>query len=288
MAQPNAIHHRRAACEQQAIDPRGVVVSAPTPLLDFFKRGDVARDVRLLAAQGGLAPRAHEQLALLVLLLEDPDPEIRQVADATLNNIPVEALQAFLARSDVSIGLREFFGDRGVFPAEIPSIEADDPLIDTSGEVVVGHDDVEMLPEGADRDSVMQLLGKMTFPQRLKAALKGTKEMRSILIRDPNKMISSSVLSSPKLTDSEVEAFARMASVSEDVLRTIGANRAWMKSYKIAVALTKNPKCPVALSMNLMSRLNDRDMAMLSVDRNVPEPLRIAARKKMVSATSRK
>jgi hypothetical protein len=263
-------------------------MSAPTPLLDFFKRGDVARDVRLLAAQGGLAPRAHEQLAILVLLLEDPDPEVRDVADATLASIPVAALEAFLARSDVSIGLREFFADRGVFPAEIPAIEVDEPLIDTSDEPIVAEEDELALPEGADRDSVMQLLGKMTFPQRLKAALKGTKEMRSVLIRDPNKMISSSVLSSPKLTDSEVEAFARMASVSEDVLRTIGANRAWMKSYKIVVALTKNPKCPVALSMNLMSRLNDRDMSMLSVDRNVPEPLRIAARKKIVAATSRK
>jgi hypothetical protein len=263
-------------------------MSAPTPLLDFFKRGDVARDVRLLAAVGGLAPRAHEQLAILVLLLEDPDQEIRAVADATLNSIPVEALQAFLARSDVSIGLREFFADRGVFPAEIPAIEVDEPLIDTSEELVAQDDDAELLPEGADRDSVMQLLGQMTFPQRLKAALKGTKEMRAVLIRDPNKMIANSVLSSPKLSDSEVEAFARMASVSEDVLRTIGANRAWMKSYKIVVALTRNPKCPVALSMNLMSRLSDRDMATLSVDRNVPEPVRIAARKKIVSATSRK
>jgi hypothetical protein len=263
-------------------------MSAPTPLLDFFKRGDVARDVRLLAAQGGLAPRAHEQLALLVLLLEDPDPEIRQVADTTLNSIPVGSLQAFLARSDVAIGLREFFGDRGVFPAEIPAIEVDEPLIDTSEEPVEPDEDADLLPEGADRDSVMQLLGKMTFPQRLKAALKGTKEMRSVLIRDPNKMIANSVLSSPKLTDSEVEAFARMASVSEDVLRTIGANRAWMKSYKIVVALTKNPKCPVALSLNLMARLNDRDLSTLSVDRNVPEPLRIAARKKVVGATQRK
>jgi len=35
-----------------------------TPLLDFFRRGDVARDIRLLAAQGALAPRAHEQLGL--------------------------------------------------------------------------------------------------------------------------------------------------------------------------------------------------------------------------------
>jgi hypothetical protein len=263
-------------------------MSAPTPLLDFFKRGDVARDVRLLAAQGGLAPRAHEQLAILVLLLEDPDPEIREVADATLASIPVAALEAFLARSDVSIGLREFFADRGVFPAEIPAIEVDEPLIDTSDEPIGAEEDELALPEGADRDSVMQLLGKMTFPQRLKAALKGTKEMRSVLIRDPNKMIANSVLSSPKLTDSEVEAFARMASVSEDVLRTIGANRAWMKSYKIIVALTKNPKCPVALSLNLMARLNDRDLSTLSVDRNVPEPLRIAARKKVVGATQRK
>jgi hypothetical protein len=263
-------------------------MSAPTPLLDFFKRGDVARDVRLLAAQGGLAPRAHEQLAILVLLLEDPDPEVRDVADATLGSIPVAALEAFLARSDVSIGLREFFADRGVFPAEIPAIEVDEPLIDTSDEPIGAEEDELALPEGADRDSVMQLLGKMTFPQRLKAALKGTKEMRSVLIRDPNKMIANSVLSSPKLTDSEVEAFARMASVSEDVLRTIGANRAWMKSYKIIVALTKNPKCPVALSLNLMARLNDRDLSTLSVDRNVPEPLRIAARKKVVGATQRK
>jgi hypothetical protein len=264
-------------------------MSAPTPVLDFFKRGDVARDVRLLAAQGGLAPRAHEQLAILVLLLEDSDAEVREVADATLNQVPIAALQAFLARSDVSIGLREFFADRGVFPAETPAIEVDEPLIDTSDDVApVGEDEPELLPEGADRDSVLQALGKMTFPQRLKAALKGTKEMRSVLIRDPNKLISSSVLSSPKLTDSEVEAFARMASVSEDVLRIIGANRAWMKSYKILLALTRNPKCPVALSMNLMSRLSDRDMASLSVDRNVPEPLRIAARKKIVSATSRK
>ena len=91
-------------------------MSAPSPLLDFFKRGEVARDVRLLAAQGGFAPRADEQLGILVHLLEDPDPEIRQTADDTLNNIPVAALAAFLARSDVSIDLREFFADRGVFP----------------------------------------------------------------------------------------------------------------------------------------------------------------------------
>jgi hypothetical protein len=261
-------------------------MSAPTPLLDFFKRGEVARDVRLLAAQGTLAPRAHEQLSILVLLLDDPDHEIREVATATIDRIPVEPLKAFLARSDVALSVREFFGDRGVFPAEIPAIEADDPLIDTSEDIVADDEEAALLPEGASRDSVTQLLAKMSFPDRLKAALKGTREIRAILVRDPNKMIAGAVLSSPKLTEAEVEAIAKMASVAEDVLRTIGANRAWMKNYKIVVGLTKNPKTPVAMSLNLMSRLQERDIAKLAVDRNIPEPLRVAARKKMAAARS--
>jgi hypothetical protein len=37
-----------------------------------------------------------------------------------------------------------------------------------------------------------------------------------------------------------------------------------------------------------MARLQDRDLSMLAVDRNVPEALRVAARKKVVAATSRK
>ena len=249
-----------------------------TPLLDLFKAGDVDREIRLEAAQGTFAPRAHEQLAILVLLLEDPDREVRDTADETLNRIPVTALQAFLARSDAPVDLREFFGDRGIFPDEIPPIEVDDdaPLIDASDE------------EDDDRVSSLQELQSMNFPQRLKAAMKGTREHRAILIRDPNKMICASVLSSPKVSVPEVESFARMQNVSEDVLRIIGSNRAWLKSYGVILALTKNPKTPLQLSMNLMARLTSKDLAKLSVDRNVPEALRISSRKRVASNMSGK
>ena len=251
-----------------------------TPLLDFFKRGEVERDVRLQAAQGTLAPRAHEQLAILVLLLEDPDREIRETADQTLTRIPVEALETFLARSDVPVDLREFFGDRGIFPAEIPPIEVDfdEALIETA----------EADEEEALRLSGTQALAAMNFPQRLRAAMKGTREQRAILIRDPNKMICASVLSSPKVSIPEVESFARMQNVSEDVLRIIGANRGWLKSYGVILALTKNPKTPLQLSMQLMTRLQAKDLAKLSVDRNVPEALRISSRKKVVANQSGK
>jgi hypothetical protein len=259
-------------------------VSPPTPLLDFFKRGEVDRDVRLLAAAGALAPRAHEQLAILILLLDDRDRDVRQTALETLDKIPVDALAAFLARSDVPIGIREFFADRGVFPAHIPAIVADDPLIDTAPEP---EDPVPDEDGDAPRDSLIQRLSNMGFSDRLKAALRGSREVRAILIRDPNKTVAASVLSSPKVTEAEVETFARMANVSEDVLRIIATNRAWIKNYGIVVGLSKNPKTPLGLSLNLLSRLNDRDVTNLSTDRNVPDSLRTAARRRTAEARSR-
>ena len=91
-------------------------VGVKTPLIDFFRKGDVARDVRLQAAQGAIATRAHEQMALLVMLTGDADAEVAAAANATLGLIPPQTLAAFLARTDVPEEMREFFAKRGVAP----------------------------------------------------------------------------------------------------------------------------------------------------------------------------
>ena len=74
-----------------------------------------------------------------------------------------------------------------------------------------------------------------------------------------------------------------MGAVSEDVLRMIAHKRAWTKNYKIVLRLCKNAKTPVAISMNLLQRIMEKDCQLMSTDRNIPEPLRIAARKKLVA-----
>ena len=91
------------------------------------------------------------------------------------------------------------------------------------------------------------------------------------------------VLSSPKLSEAEVEAIAKMANVSDEILRIIGNTRAWVKSYRVVSALTRNPKTPQALAMNLLSRLQEKDVKLLVSDRNVPDSLRMAARRKLGS-----
>jgi hypothetical protein len=250
-----------------------------TPLLDFFRRGEVARDVRLMAAQGAIAPSPVEQLGILMFLSVDADPEIKETAERTLGTLPPRAVADFLARSDVPTELREFFGKRGIEPSNTPAPDPEIPLTDT--------DETGLnLPAGDVKEekalTFNERLADMTVPEKVKCATKGTREMRSVLIRDPNRMVSAAVLSCPKVNDAEVEAFAKMGNVSEDILRAIAMNRAWTKSYGVKLALVKNSKTPLAMSMNLLNLLSEKDIKIITTDRNVPEALRIHAKKRLV------
>lgn len=246
-------------------------------LLDLFRRGDVASDVRLAAARGELAPRAREQLELLVWLVSDPEPEIATAAEATLAMIPRDRLAACLAHSDVPVALRSFFGARGIEPVPHPGVDLDAPLFQVDP-------DPESEPASGDehmKEGALERIAALNVAKRVALAMKGSREERGILIRDSNKMVAAAVLSGPKLTQTEVESIARMANVSDEILRIIAQTRAWVKNYGVVVALTKNPKTPVAVSMQLLSRLTERDLRVLSTDRNVPDLLRLTARKKI-------
>jgi hypothetical protein len=265
-------------------------------LLDLFRRGEVPREVKLLAAQGVIAPRAHEQLSILVLLTDDADAEIAAAAATTLNDLPRAALQAFLARDDVAADVLAYFAARGILPVGAPTEDADSPLIEREEPPDLATLERELAallgeaPPAADAEDAERKTPISALPimKRLKLAMRGTRDQRAVLIRDSNKMVSIAVLSSPKVTDSEIESFARMANVSEDVLRVIAANRQWTKNYTVTAALAKNPKTPPSITLPLVGRLNERDLKGLSTDRNVPEGVRIAARKLLLANQSRR
>src|SRR5919106_202571 len=99
-----------------------------TPMLDCFRRDEVTRDLKILAAQGGVAPRRLEQLGILMLLSSDSDTEISQTAEQTLQNLPTKVVADFIASSDVPGELREFFVKRGINRANTPAPDSDDPL----------------------------------------------------------------------------------------------------------------------------------------------------------------
>ncbi len=125
--------------------------------------------------------------------------------------------------------------------------------------------------------TLYQKLLKMTVAQKIDRALKGSKEERTLLIRDSNKVVAMAVIQSPKITEQEVVAIAGMRNVHKDVLRYIGTNRQYLKKYNIILALVKNPKTPPDIALTLLNRISERDLKFLVRDRGISEFVRQAA-----------
>ena len=79
--------------------------------------------------------------------------------------------------------------------------------------------------------SAVQKIYRLNTAEKLITALKGSREERAILIRDPNRLVATAVLGSPRITEAEIESISGMKSVSDEMLRTIGNHREWTKRY---------------------------------------------------------
>jgi len=143
------------------------------------------------------------------------------------------------------------------------------------------------MPEKEKRLSLYQRVARMRVVERMQLALKGGREERMLLIRDPNKMVQRAVLQSPRISEQEVESYSAMTTVSEEVLRRIATNRQYIKSYTITRCLVFNPKTPLDISLPMMNRLLPNDLKTLSASKNVPETLRTSAQKLLRQRTTK-
>lgn len=134
-------------------------------------------------------------------------------------------------------------------------------------------------PDAARRQTLLQRLAKMTVAQRVQYAIKGGSEARRTLIRDTNKVVQRAVLQSPRLTDQEVEAFASMSSLTDEILRLIAGNRTFRKNYVVVRNLINNAKTPLDVTLHMLPILNAQDLKRLTTNKNVPETLRTSAAK---------
>jgi hypothetical protein len=136
-------------------------------------------------------------------------------------------------------------------------------------------------PDNERRKTLLQQISTMTVSQRVKFAMKGGSEARRTLIRDTNKVVQRAVLQSPRLTDQEVESFASMTNLTDEILRMIGKNRNFRKNYNVVRNLMNNGKAPLDVTLGLLAMLNPPDLKKLGMNKNIPETLRATAVKLM-------
>jgi hypothetical protein len=125
-----------------------------------------------------------------------------------------------------------------------------------------------------ERVSMINRIMRMGMKDRVKLAMKGDREARNILIRDPNRIVSQAVINNQRITEQEVEKIATMRTVPEDILRQIAINRAWLQNYQIMHNLARNPRTPLANVVTIMNRLQLKDLNVLSKNRNVSDTVR--------------
>ncbi len=199
-----------------------------------------------------------EHLALLVAHLPAPQ---------------VQALMEDLERISASPGLASALEHSPHLTAEHKALlhELHGTAFD---EARIAEAAVEAEPDPVKRQTLLQQISRMNVSQRVQFAIKGGSEARRTLIRDSNKVVQRAVLQSPRLTDQEVEAFASMTSLTDEILRLIATNRNFRKNYTVVRNLMNNPKTPLDVTLHMLPMLNAMDLKKLTMNKNIPETLR--------------
>jgi hypothetical protein len=142
-------------------------------------------------------------------------------------------------------------------------------------------DDEELDAEGKKkRLTIQQQIQKLSIAKKIEwANKKGNKEVRTILLRDPSKLVQLAVIQSARITEAEIAKLALSRTAPNEVLQHIYNNRMLLKNYTIKVNLVNNPKVPVGVAMRFLSLLRQSELKSLSKNRNVSRALQTQAQK---------
>jgi hypothetical protein len=259
--------------------------------LEILRAGKAPYLIRRKAAEGDLPVSLEEKIEILVTLCRDADEFTCRKAFETLKNWDTAQLRQVFSNPETSAAVLEFAvrrlaSERGELAESLVCNPAlPDPLRnlieDSAGESATAGtaEEGETAEATPERQTLVQKISRMTVAEKINAALMGSQEERTILVRDSNKIVARAVLQSPKLSDQEAENIATMKNVSEEVLRLVAMNRKFIKSYGVARNLINNPRTPIDTGLPLIHRLNDRDLKGLARNKNVADVIRGMATK---------
>lgn len=226
-----------------------------------------------------LAPVVGSDLQEILLLRQDLIVENPELLD-TLETNP--KLSRF-ARRRIAEYRQHLLGRPGPIAQPAPPIEGLDDLSDDERwEILDAVEDVrEEVPGEGEVDTLTGLsegqIRALPAPVRTKLARGASRTLRSILIRDPNPQVATSVLRGSGISEPEIELAAANRQVCEEVLTTIAGRREWASKYTIQQQLVRNPRTPVGIAVKFVSRMSVRDLGLLRNDRNVADAVRQTA-----------
>jgi len=224
------------------------------------------------------------QLGIIIRMLNAADQKSRDVAARVLRELDPSKVAVLLRDPGMSREALVFFGrhaggrkDWVESLLSNPSFpEGEKSFLSPAADKASPAQDPEV---GEEDLTLVQRIGKMRVGEKIKLAMKGDKEARTILVKDTNREVFMAVLNNPGLKESEIEMLAKNTGTNADILRFIGRNREWIANRNIMLSLVLNPKTPLEISIRFLPRLSKKDLEFITKSRALPMALRTNARR---------
>ncbi|MDD5284409.1 MAG: hypothetical protein PHD54_01005 [Desulfuromonadaceae bacterium] len=260
-----------------------------SPAVAVYVRPGTSSEIRLAgcAAAAGMLP--FERVTLLFCLSKDSESSVKLAAIEQLELLPEDVIAAYLDSTDAHPSILEALSrislarsliletlsgrpDLSNKPDGIAEkFDEDEPASEGNGESLKVEDE-----EFLSKYKMAQIMG---IGEKIKMALTGDKEWRSLLVKDANKLVSAGVIKNPRITEAEVLAMIKGGIQNDEIMRLICANREWIKNYSIRKALIANNRTPIQNAMRYLETMGEKDLASFAKSKNISSVISTMAKR---------
>jgi hypothetical protein len=264
-------------------------------------RQDTPKETKLRAARGELSVADADLGGVLFFLGHDPDPDVRSAAIKRLRELPEAQVVDLIGSSATHPKVLDMVA-RLHYPKQAVVTQllvhpgtaeqtlafllekgggdvAEPPAVRAEAEAEPPEESEETDEESEEFKSKYKLSLEMGISEKIKMALTGDKEWRTLLIKDANKLVSGAVVKNPRITEPEVLTIAKSAIQNDEIMRVICHNKEWVKNYAIRKALVQNCKTPLPVALRFLATMTEKDTAALAKSKNVSSVISNQARR---------
>lgn len=262
-----------------------------SPTVAAYVRSGSSPEIKLAGCSAAESMATPDRLMLLFCLSKDAEPSIRSTAITCLENLPLEIIGEYLGSANphplilnaLPLLCRNY---------PVPAAASEPPVLDVEPEPA---DEAVQIPESPiheeepANEETEEFLSKyktaqlMGIGEKIKMALSGDKEWRSILVKDANKLVSGSVIKNPRITDGEILTLVKSGIQNDEIMRLICANKEWVKDIRIRKALIENNRTPVQHAMKYLGTMGEKDLAYFAKSKNISSVISTMAKRLLLN-----
>ncbi|HIJ95734.1 MAG TPA: hypothetical protein HPP94_08360 [Desulfuromonadales bacterium] len=256
-----------------------------SPAVAAYVRAGTTAEVRLAGCSAASDLPPFERITLLFCLTKDAEPAVRSAAAVGMLSLPEDVISEYRSSTEAHPLVLEVL-DRIKPAVQESPVSANSDVSGQSDQSELSEemeDDEPIDEQNEEFQSKYKIALMMGIAEKIKMALSGDKEWRAILIKDSNKLVSSSVVKNPRYSDAEVLGLIKAGIQNDEIMRLICANKEWIKNYQIRKALVESSRTPVQNAMRYLSTMNEKDMAHLAKSKNIPSVISTMAKRLLLS-----